>query len=134
MLYIALLKLRIGTKFQRNFNMIYVTQTHAYLSTRSMFAQRGSVRWRHLGLECAGAHALESGITLSERNPSSGRRLVPKGGVSLPAPFQAQTHTRWQLVEGRGPETVVALNCHLYIDIIYLSSVSDCDVLHQVLV
>ena len=112
MLYIALLKIRIVSKSIRIFHMIPVMQTHAYFVTRIMLAQRGSVRWRHLGLECVCAPARESGIALIKHIPSSGRRLVPKGGVSFPAPDSSLRHTRWQSDEGRCPDSCWAVNCH----------------------
>ena len=49
---------------------------------------------------CAGM-----GIALIERNPSSGRMMVPKGGVSIPAPDSRLRHTR-----GDSWEEGVALN------------------------
>ena len=60
---------------------------------------------------CAGM-----GITLIERNSSSGRMMVPKGGVSIPAPDSRLRHTRGDSgEEGVAPGPRVHCTVMLYI-------------------
>ena len=45
-------------------------------------------------LKCVGAHVLEWELPLNKRNPSSGRMMVSKRGVSHHAPDSYLRHTR----------------------------------------
>ena len=67
-------------------------------------------------LECVLYACAGMGITLIERNSSSGRMMVPKGGVSIPAPDSRLRHTRGDSgEEGVAPGPRVHCTVMLYI-------------------
>ena len=94
MLYIALLKLRLNIKIQRNF---FHAKPKPRLPVRIRFAHGAFGRVPEMMLsvpKCVGAHVWEWELPLNKRNPTSGRMMVSKRGVSHHAPDSYLRHTR----------------------------------------